>query len=354
MIQKKWIRRSAYVALLALPVITAGCGLFSQQTSKTIDPPQVEETGDMNSDPTGQALPDGQEPSRMTVYLQDSNGYLAPIAVPVTLGEKETAAQKALEVMVDNGAYAALIPEDFRAMIPQGTQVIGYTYDQERKVAKVNLSGAFLDYNAQDERDIVESITWTLTAMPGIEGVELSVEGQLLEEMPQAAFPIQGELTRKIGINLERAEGVNPANSSSVVLYFSAQSLNHEEYYVPVTRLIDRSDSKEHAAMEQLIQGPLDAKKLTSVILPNVEVESLELLDEGLVKIDLKDEAYESGLPVPAEMLQAIVLSLTENTGATSVQISINGETDLVDDANNTYSETQPATRPHHLNALKS
>ncbi|MCR2802588.1 GerMN domain-containing protein [Paenibacillus soyae] len=354
MIQKKWIRRSAYVALLALPVITAGCGLFSQQTSKSIDPPPVEETGDLNSDPTGQALPEGEESSRMTVYLQDSNGYLAPIAVPLTLGENETAAQKALEIMVDNGAYASLIPEDFRAMIPQGTQVLKYEYDQERKVAKVNLSGAFLEYNSQDERDIVESITWTLTAMPGIEGVELSVEGEPLTEMPVAAFPIQGELTRKIGINIETAEGVNPANSSSVILYFSAQSMNNEEYYVPVTRLIERSDSKEHAAMEQLIQGPLDSKTLSSVILPNVEVENLEMQDGGLVKIDLKDEAYESGQPIPTEMLQSIVLSLTENTGATSVQISINGETNLVDDSNNTYSESAPATRPHHLNALES
>lgn len=352
MIQKKWIRRTAFVALLALPVITAGCGLFSQQTSKTIDPPQVEETDGIDGEPTGQAITEEDGTARLTVYLEDGNGYLAPVAVPYTLAENETAAQKALEMMVENGAYASLLPDDFRALIPQGTQVLSYEYDKERKVAKVDLSSDFTQYDERDERAIVESITWTLTAMSGIEGVELSVDGTPLDEMPLGGFPIQGALTRDIGINIEYAAGVEVSNSSPVTLYFSAQNMNEEEYYVPVTRLIDRSDSKEQAAMEQLIQGPLDKKKLISVILPNVEVASIEKLEDGVVKIDLMDESYEAGQSVPAEMLEAIVLSLTENTGASQVQISINGDTNLVDDANKSYSE--PVDRPHHVNALKS
>ncbi|RIX50510.1 hypothetical protein D3P08_19690 [Paenibacillus nanensis] len=353
MIQKNWIRNTAYVALIALPVITTGCGLFSQQTSKSIDPPQqVEETDGIDGEPTGQAVLEGEQESRLTVYLQDGNGYLAPVAVPYTLAENETAAQKALEIMVENGAYASLLPEQFRPLIPQGTQVLSYSYDNERKVAKVDLSADFNDYNEQDERAIVESITWTLTAMPGIEGVELSVAGQPLQEMPLAGFPIQGALTRDIGINIEYGEGVNVANSSPVTLYFAAQTVNEEPYYVPVTRLIDRSDSKEHAAIEQLIQGPLDKKKLTGLILPDVEVASIEKLEDGVVKIDLEDPAYEPGQVIPAEMLESIVLSLTENTGASEVQISINGDTNLTDDANKSYSE--PVGRPHHVNALKS
>ncbi|MBH5317198.1 GerMN domain-containing protein [Paenibacillus sp. GSMTC-2017] len=351
MIQKKWIRHTAFVALLVLPVFTAGCGLFSQQTSKSIDPPQVEVTEEVEGEPTGQVTPDGETGSRLTIYLQDSNGYVAPVAVPLTLAENETAAQKALEMMVDNGAYASQLPADFRALIPQGTQVLSYQYDKELKVAKVDLSKAFVDYNAQDERAIVEAITWTLTAMPGIEGVELSVEGELLQEMPVAAYPIEGKLTRAIGINIEVAEGVNVSSSSPVTLYFSAQTQNQEQYYVPVTRLISRSDSQVHAAMEQLIEGPLNKKELTSVILPDVEVTEIVEKD-GVVTIDLQDEAYVTGQQIPSEMLQAVVLSLTENSDAETVQIRVNGETNLVDENNNSYSE--PVGRKHHINALKS
>ncbi|MFD0588332.1 GerMN domain-containing protein [Paenibacillus sp. GCM10027627] len=351
MIQKRWIRRTAYVALLAVPVLTAGCGLFSQQTSKSIDPPPgIETSEDVEGEPTG-LLPGAEESSKVTVYLQDGNGYLAPVAVPLALEKNETAPQKALEIMVDQGAFASQLPENFRALIPQGTQVLSYEYDKELKVAKVNLSGAFANYNSQDERAIVEAITWTLTAMSGIEGVELSIDGEPLTEMPQAAFPIQGKLTRDIGINIETADGVSVTNSSPVTLYFSAETVGDEQYYVPVTRLISRSDSKVHAALEELIEGPLNKKALTSVILPDVEVTGIEEKD-GVVIVDLQDEAYESGQQIPAEMLQAVILSLTENSGADSVQIRINGETNLVDDNNQSYSE--PVGRPHHVNALKS
>jgi germination protein M len=351
MVQKRWIRNTALTAVLALPVLMAGCGLFSQQTSKSIDPPptQVEET---EGDPTGQASPDGQaQGSSLTVYLQDRHGYLAPISIPLTYGENEQPGQRALELMVDGGTYASVLPEDFRALIPQGTQILSYEYDAEQRVAKVDLSEPFVSYNAADERDIVEAITWTLTAMSGIEGVELSVQGEPLTEMPVAGYPIDGKLTRSIGINLEAADGVNIANSSPVTLYFSAETMNEEQYYVPVTRLISRADSPALAAMDELIAGPLDNKTLNSVILPDVEVSSIEQKD-GVVIVDLEDSAYETGHQLPAEMLQAVVLSLTETTGETLVQIRINGDSELIDTNNTDYSE--PAGRPHHVNALKS
>lgn len=351
MVQKRWIRRTAYIALLALPVLTAGCGLFSQQTSKSIDPPQIEETDGIEGEPTGAIVPEGLTASTLTVYLQDSKGYLAPVTVPAALTEKDSPPQRALEMMVENGAYASILPEDFRALIPQGTQVLSYEYDKENKIAAVNLSEEFTNYPQQDERAIVEAITWTLTAMSGIEGVELQVEGMPLAEMPVAGFPIQEKLTRNIGINLETADGVNVASSYPVTLYFSSETMNQEQYYVPVTRLIERSDSKAHAALEELIEGPLDNKKLISVILPDVEVTNIEMQD-GVLVVDLQDDSYMTGQMIPSQMLESVVLSLTESTDATSVQIRINGETNLVDNQNNSYSE--PVGRPHHVNALKS
>jgi len=361
MIQKKWIRYTAMVALVALPVVTAGCGLFSKQASKQIDPPQVETGGGIQNGggeeaaPSGQALPDNAaaaaQDSSVTVYLADRNGYVAPVSVPVTLAENETYPRRALELMVENGMYASSLPEDFRPLIPQGTVVLGYDYDEEHQVAKVDFSSAFNDYYAGDERSIVEAITWTLTAMTGIKGVELSVEGERLAEMPQAAYPIDNVLTRSIGINIEAADGVDIVKSSPVTLYFSAQTLHDEQYYVPVTRLVERSDSAPLAAMEELIAGPLNQKELTSVIWPDVEVAGLEVKD-GVAVLDLEDESFGKGSVLPAEMLQAVVLSLTENSNAETVQIRINGESNLVDDQQKSYSE--PVGRPHHVNALKS
>jgi germination protein M len=350
MIQKRWIRGAVLSGVLVLPILTAGCGLFSQETSKSIDPPQIEVKDGVEGAETGQAVGVGEE-SQMTVYLEDRNGYLAPISLQTTLGANEAAGQKALEMMVENGAYANQLPEDFRAVIPQGTQIKSYKIDKEQKLAIVDFSEPFTGYNPQDERTIVEAITWTLTAMPGIEGVEIWYEGAKLPEMPVDGYPLDDKLTRAVGINIEAAEGVNYAQSTPVTLYFSAQTLNEEQYYVPVTRLVARSASPTQAALEQLISGPLDKKELTSVILPDVQVKNV-VLEGDVATVDLQDEAYQEGQKLPTEMLQALVLSVTENSKATTVQIKVNGESNVVDMADKSYSE--PVGRPHHVNAIKS
>jgi germination protein M len=353
MIQKRWIRGAVLTGVLVLPIITAGCGFFSQETSQSIDPPQIEvkdgADGAQGAE-TGQAAELGEQ-SQMTVYLEDRNGYLAPISLQTTLGANESAAQRALEMMVENGAYANQLPEDFRAVIPQGTQIKSYKYDKEQKLAKVEFSEPFKDYNAQDERTIVEAITWTLTAMPDIKGVEIWYEGAKLPEMPVDGYPLDETLTRAIGINIETAEGVNYDQSTPVTLYFSAQTLSDEQYYVPVTRLVARTATPAQSALEQLISGPLNKKELTSVILPDVQVKNVAV-EGDVATVDLQDEAYQEGQKLPTEMLQALVLSVTENTGAATVQIKVNGEVNIVDDANNSYS--QPVGRPHHVNAIKS
>lgn len=352
MVQTRWIRRAAIGGVLVIPLLTAGCGLFSKESNGAIDPPRVETSDSVDGTNTGQAVLPGQgNETHMTVYLEDRNGYLAPVSLQTTLGTNEAAGQKALEIMVDGGTYASQLPEDFRAVIPQGTQVKSFKIDKDKKVAVVNFSAPFIDYNATDERTIVESITWTLTAMPDIKGVEIWYEGERLQEMPVDGFPLDEPLTREVGINLEAAEGVNYANSTPVTLYFSSQTSNEEQYYVPVTRLIARPDSTAKAALEELIAGPLNTKQLTGVITNDVVVKDI-VLEEDMVTVDLEDKAYETGQPAPAEMLEAVILSITENTKATKVQIRLNGETNVTDENNTSYSE--PVGRPNYVNAIKS
>ncbi|GLX69568.1 GerMN domain-containing protein [Paenibacillus glycanilyticus] len=351
MTQTRWIRRAAICGVLVFPILATGCGLISQGTKGEIDPPQQSESVDGTN--TGQAVLPGQaDDSNLTVYLEDRNGYLAPVSLNTALDQNDiaVAGKKALELMVDGGSLANQLPEDFRAVLPKGTEVKSLQLDPKSQIATVEFGGTFTDYPATDERTIVEAITWTLTAL-GAKGVEVWYDGAKLPEMPQDGFPLDEPLTRAVGINLEAADGVNYLNSTPVTLYFSSTTSNDEQYYVPVTRLINRTDeSSAKAAMEQLIDGPLKAKDLTAVLTNDVEVTSINQ-KEDTVTVDLKDQAFEEGLPAPAEMLEAIVLSITENTGAAQVQITLNGQ-NVTDENNVDYSK--PVSRPHHVNAIKS
>lgn len=346
---KTWLRSTAIMGVMVIPLMLTGCGLFSKSVSEPIDPPQTEVIEGQEQQ-TSSWLNQSQDAEQYVVYLQDKNGYLAPISLPMAVTEGEQVAVKLLEVMVDQGLYSSSLPLDFRAMIPQGTEVVGYQLNAETGIATVNLSEPFVDYNGADERSIIEAITWTLTSLDGVKGVDIQVNSEKLEEMPVAQYPMDQPLTRAMGINIEIAEGVSYSQAAPVTLYFSAETANNEQYFVPVTRMIKRADSMEIAAVEQLIAGPINTKALDPVILPNVEVTGLEQYD-GVVHIDLQDDAYEPGLFVPSEMLKAVILSVADNTGASSVQVRVNGDINIFDENNISYS--QPVNKPLHVNALK-
>jgi len=346
------VRRAALAGALALPILTTGCGLFTRDANQSIDPPQ-NSSQDVSAAITdvGQAANHAGE-TQMTVYLKDQNGMLAPVTVQAALGEGEKAGKKALEMMVDGGAYASELPEGFQAVIPKGTVVKDFNIVPDQKLAVVDFSKSFGDYNVSDERHIVESVTWTLTSMPDIQKVEIWMEGAKLGEMPVDGMPIDEPLTRAVGINLEAADGVNNySQTTPVTLYFSALTPNNEMYYVPVTRLVNRSNNRAKSAIEQLISGPSDGRELNAVMTPDVTVKNVTKKD-NIVTVDLQDDSYVPGQQEPAEMLQAVVLALTANTGAAKVQVTLNGQSDFTDTNNQSYSK--PVSAPEHVNAFKS
>ncbi|HUC92674.1 MAG TPA: GerMN domain-containing protein [Paenibacillus sp.] len=346
------MKRAAVAGALALPLLAAGCGLLPGQSAKQIDPPQVQyDAGEAFGQEAGkaQAAVNGQQ-TQMTLYLKDRAGFVAPVSVTTSLADEEKAGKKALEMLVDGGPYAGELPAGFMGLLPKGTQVTQLDIVNDQKLAIVDFSGPFADYNAQDERRMLEAVTWTLTGFPDIERVQIWYEGEQLNEMPVDGYPLDEPLTRAMGVNLELAPGVQYADSMPVTIYFSALSDEDEQYYVPVTRLIKRDEDLGLAALRQLAAGPGE-KELVGVMTSDVEVASLKV-EGDIATVDMELADFEEGQAAPAEMLQAVVLSVTENTGASKVRIRINGSSKVTDTDNRSYGE--PVTRPDYVNALKA
>ncbi|RXZ84636.1 hypothetical protein EBB07_01050 [Paenibacillaceae bacterium] len=353
MMNYRAIRRAVLTGAVAVPLIvaTSGCGVFSSKTSKEIDPPPVQSSWVNQTSGESEAMTqDGQEQvSKMTVYMQDTNGYVVPVTMSAKLADGADAQKLALQMLVKDGPYSAQLPAGFEGVLPEGTEVI--VLKVVENVAMLDLSEAFTSYNASDERNMLEAITWTLTGFPEIDQVELWHEGEKLKEMPVNGFPLDNPLTRAMGINLEKAEGVQYSRSMPVTVYYSAITPDDEQYYVPVTRLIDRKDDIATAAVAELIAGPTPFSDLNSVMTQDIVVDAVTV-QEGTATVDLTDASHQDGQQTPAELVQAVILSVTENTGADKVLIRLNGKADVTDTNNQSYSE--PVARPEDVNALKS
>ena len=346
----RWMQSRPALAFGLLLVLSAGllggCSFWkADRASKEIDPPPpgYEELAEAAA--LAPAADPGQPTMRVTVYYEDPNGFVAPVTVSVP--ETNSVARTVLEHMVEGGPGEALVPEGFRALLPKDTKVLGINV-LEDGTAIVDFSEHFVHYNLQDERKIVEAVTWALTQFDTIDRVLLWLEGQRLEEMPVDGLPL-GALTRAIGINLERAPGVRLGSFTPVTLYFLGQLEDPTTYLVPVTRLIPRTDDVAAATLEQLIEGPMHAS-LSSVLLPTVQVLGIRQQD-GLIHVDFDEELLNPDHRIADESVQAIVLSLTETTGAMKVQVSVQGGAEAVSSGGGDLS--QPVERPVHINEWK-
>ncbi|MEK8131304.1 GerMN domain-containing protein [Paenibacillus filicis] len=342
----KPIRWAAVTGLIM--VMTTGCSILeTKEQSKQIDPPQ----GGVEAKATGArvTVPELVNPMSLTVYAKDERGFVAPVTVQI---EKAVdTAKKALEYMVSGGPSEGRMPAGFTALLPKGTEVKGINVISDQKLAIVDFSKAFNDYNAQDERKILEAVTWTLTGYPTVEKVQIRVEGAAIKEMPVDGTPLDEPLSRTMGINLEKPESVEYGQATPVTLYFLSHNQEDYQYYVPVTRLIKRTDQVAEAVIQQLIVGPDQHKGLAAVLNAGSELLNITSSDE-VITVNFSDKMLGPDHKAPAEALKAVVLSITENAGTgKKVQILVNGDSKV--SATDNVSYAKPVSRPSMVNPNK-
>jgi germination protein M len=339
----RWIQWIVLAGIVVL--IAAGC---STKDSQPIDPPQTEYLENEETLAQTVSVTEEQSKTNVSLYFKDPQGYVVPISMEVP--SVEYIARQALQYMTINGPAEDRLPFGFTALLPEGTEVKGMNILPDEKLAIVDFSKEFSHYESKDERKIMEAVTWALTEFPTIDQVQIWVDGEFIKQMPVAGTPMDEPLSRAMGINIERAEGVNLGQSTPVTLYFQNQTTDHQAYFVPVTRMIERTDDIARSAVEHLIKGPNASTNLIPVMVSGVEVLKIQQ-SEDVISVYLTDEIFDANHKAPTESLQSVILSLTENTGASKIQIMVDSHVEVNSTENINYST--PAARPAHVNQFK-
>lgn len=339
MVKGNWFK----LALIMVVVIFAvsGCNLYAPEEITEIDPPPISlelddsdiisEVVELNSNDvsikTNNEISTSEEKEevKLTIYYFDSNDEVVPLTLDIP--KVEGIGQQVLSFMTINGPVEELLPEGFRAVLPEGTTCT-LNVKSDQQLAIVDFSNDFLSYeakSAEQEKKILDAVTWSLTEFPTIERVEIRVNGYNLEEMPVWNTPIIGPLSRTDGINLELSNNISISDTSAVTLYFLRVTENNE-YYVPVTRLIPATDDIARATIEQLIIGPQSGSELVSSILPTTNVINVKVSD-NLIVADFDEGILGYDNQISNQMVDMIIYSLTESTNISAIQIKIEGET---------------------------
>ena len=372
------LKRAA--VLLLLPMLAA-CSLWrpgdGAKTHGAIDPPPADVEEMMLRQAEGlAAAPEGTQnqaaasaspspspeaelaPEEMlTVYLLDPKGYLAPMTLRA--GTENASAMESLEARAE-AVLAWLtadpqkkdqLPDGFAAPLPEGVKAEEVRADPDSGTISVDFADPLPVMTFAGERKMIEALVWSMTELPGIDKVQLSVRGEPIRTLPSSGLPLDETLTRGIGINIESLRGVHVADTMAVTLYFPARAENGDGYFVPVTRLVSRSPDRTLAALEALMDGPADTAAFARVWAGDFAIEDLELRADT-VNVSLRGKEWTPDQPLPAEMLDSLVLTATEAAGAPRVKVTVNGNEAFVDTDNRAYQ--LPVNRPAAVNTPKS
>lgn len=350
-------KRTGFIsAVFILSTLLTGCGLLGGEEKKQMDPPQevtyedkgAVDTKEKTESTKKQTAKEKEEAEKMVMtelYLLDKEGYVVPqtIALPKTAG----IAKQAIEHLVVNGPVSEMLPNGFQAVIPADTQV---SVDIKDDIAVVDFSKEFANYKPEQELKILQAITWTLTQFDSVKTVKIQMNGKELNEMPVNGTPISAKQSRANGINLDAKDVVDIANTKAVTVYFVGGQ-SGEYYYVPVTRRVDNTEKNNiKAAVNELVKGPSYTTNLQSEFAAGVELLDDPKIENGKVTLNFNEDIFGSFKEkiISDHLLNALVLSLTEQKGIESVAIQVKGKAELVTEKGEKLSE--PVTRPENVN----
>ncbi|NRG45206.1 GerMN domain-containing protein [Bacillus sp. CRN 9] len=339
-------------AVLVSSALLSGCGLFGGGDKKEkIDPPQTvsyEDEDVVTEESTEDADQGTEEAETSTVktelYLIDNNGYV--VSQVLDLPKTNSVAKQALEHLVEDGPVTEVLPNNFRAVLPAGTKV---SVDIKKDVANVDFSKEFSEYKPEDEMRILQAVTWTLTQFDGVEKVKMTLNGNEMDEMPVNGTPIGETTSRAIGINFDHSLVTDISNTKPVTVYY----LGGEEgnyYYVPVTkRVSNKNENNIEAVVAELVKGPGAGTNLSPSLAKEVELLEKPEMKDGVVTLNFNEAIYSSfeDKYVSVNLLNALVLSLTEQKGIESVAVQVDGNADIV---NEDGKKLEPVTRPENVN----
>ena len=252
-----------------------------------------------------------------TVYLLDSNDYVARVLISASNDSIISKATSLIDALTIGGKKENVIPNGFRSIIPSGTKV--NDIELEDGVLVINFSKDILDIDKKYEDKMIESLVYTLTSINGIDSIKLLVDGKELKKLPNSNKLLPTFLDKSYGIN-KIYEITNVGNIDSYTVYF-VNSVNDNKYYIPVTKYVnDYKQDKIRIIIDELASSFTYQSNLSSFLNENTKLLNYEVIDKQ-IKLNFNDMIFSdiTNNDILEEVVYTICLSINDSIDIDSV-----------------------------------
>ena len=259
-----------------------------------------------------------------TIYLLDSNDYVARTKIDSCKCEGVDKARDLINGLIIDGTKSNIIPNGFKSIIPAGTSIKNISLDNG--ILTIDFSKELLEITKEYEEKMIESIVYTLTSIEGIDKVIIKVEGEILDKLPISGKTLPTYLDKDYGIN-KIYDLTSMKDIDSYTLYY-VNTYNDNSYYVPVTKYINNdSQDKIKVIIEELYSAPIYETTLMSFLNSNTKLLDYKL-EDGKLTLNFSEDILSDVTTnnILEEVIYTISLTMNDNYGVEEVVFLVEDE----------------------------
>lgn len=286
----------------------------------------------------GSAIRHSDEVEAEVYYVASASNTLKSTTVSLQetdplLGAKEVLSKMRV-VPVKDGIVSAM---------PEPIQVRSVSLQDY--IAYVDIDASYLALSSAQQVTFRAAVVWTLTSVPGIHGVSLSVEGCKLRTQEGEEIGIMD----RDNVRIDATLSAETTEYAVLTLYFT--NITGTEF-VTEERVVEvnANQAREKTVLEQLISGPLE-EGFFATVSPNLKVQEVKTTDDGICYVTFNQEflTHPSANNIVTEKMAvySIVNSLCALDEVEKVQFLVEGE--KIDKVQSSMDYSKPFTEKINL-----
>ena len=257
------------------------------------------------------------DPKEISVYLLNDNEQLTKVDFKIGSDSlKETIKSILKKLTISNDAT---IPNGLEQIIPKNVEVIDIKIDEN--IAYINFSKEFLDISNESIEKIVESISYSILNLDGINGISIYVDGENISKL----FPknIPNIITKEYGIN-KRIELKNFMDISQITIYY-IDSIDNQNYYVPITKYVNDKRDKIKIIIDELSSNYIFEPNLITLLDKNIKLMDYEINNDIMI-LNFNTSIFMEKDNILEEVIYSISYSVFANYDVNEVVFKVNNE----------------------------
>lgn len=258
-----------------------------------------------------------------SVYLLDRYDYVSKIMVNVDSNETLNLAKEKIEFLIDNSNKSDSVPNGFKSLIPNNTKLIDLKLEND--LVSIYFSKDILSVTEENEEKMIEAIVYSLTDIPEINKVNIYVEDEILDKLPNSNKKLDMPLTRKYGIN--KQYDIDNLNDTTKTTIFYLNDKTDNTYYTPVTFVNNDRQEKISIIVDELKSSVLYQSNLSSYLSAASELENYEII-ENTMYLSFNDKLFDdiNSTNILEEVKYTINASIKENYDVSEVVYLVDGK----------------------------